>query len=80
MKTLRIAIISLVAAASGAATFAGPGPQYWAARRAEQVAKKAESTPASAPKEKAAPSLDSTNAKQGEPANATKCKAGCSCS
>jgi len=66
MKTLRIALISLVAAASGAATFAGPGPQYWAARRAEQVAKKADSTPAAASKEKAGACCDTA-----------KCKAAC---
>lgn len=66
MKTLRIALISLVAAASGAATFAGPGPQYWAARRAEQTTKKTESAPASVSKEKPAMSCDTA-----------KCKAAC---
>jgi hypothetical protein len=77
MKTLRIALISFVAAASGAATFAGPGPQYWAARRAEQTAKKTESAQVSVSKDKAGTSSDSTNGKQGEPANAMKCKTAC---
>jgi hypothetical protein len=77
MKTLRIALISVVAAASGAATFAGPGPQYWAARRAEQVAKKADSAPASASKEKAGAASETTNGKQGEPGDTMKCKSAC---
>lgn len=37
MKTLRFAIISLVAVASAASTFAGPGIQYWNARRADRA-------------------------------------------
>ncbi len=36
MKTLRLAIISLVAVASISASFAGPGLQYWNARRADR--------------------------------------------
>lgn len=66
MKTLRIVLISVVAAASGAATFAGPGPQYWAARRAEQVAKKTESAQVSVSKDKAGACCDTA-----------KCKASC---
>lgn len=77
MKTLRIAIISLVAAASGAASFAGPGPEFWAARRGQQTAKKTESAQASAAKDKAGTSSESTNVKQSEPANAMKCKTAC---
>lgn len=77
MKTLRIVLISVVAAASGAATFAGPGPQYWAARRAEQVAKKTDNAPASASKEKTGAASETTNGKQGEPANTMKCKSAC---
>ena len=40
MKTLRLTLLSLVAASAASAAFAGPGLQYWNARRADREAAK----------------------------------------
>ena len=72
MKTLRLAIISLVAVASASATFAGPGPQYWAARRAEQETKKvAPFVPTTT--EKSGSSCDTMIVKQGKRTSTVPC-------
>lgn len=42
MKTLRVTLISLAAAAAASAAFAGPGIEYWNARRADREAAKSE--------------------------------------
>ena len=73
MKTLRIALLSLVVAASGAATFAGPGPQYWAVRRAEQATKKTDNAPVSVSKEQSGASCDTMVVKQGKRTGTVKC-------
>lgn len=42
MKTLRLTLVSLVAAAAASAALAGPGLDYWNARRANREAAKSE--------------------------------------
>ena len=43
MKTLRITLLALAAAAATSAALAGPGIEYWNARRADRDAAKSES-------------------------------------
>jgi hypothetical protein len=69
MKTLRLAIISLVAVASASASFAGPGLQYWNARRADR-ARAAEKPAAVAP---ANTKCESMIVKQGKRTSTVKC-------
>lgn len=71
MKTLRIALISLVAVASASASFAGPGIQYWNARRDAQQAKK--SAPAAVSVEKSGAACDTMIVKQGKRTTTVKC-------
>ena len=84
MKTLRIALLSLVAVASASATFAGPGPQYWAARRDAQSARKAAPAVVSAEKSGTCETMivkkgkrTSTVSCSGAIAETAKCKAHC---
>ena len=69
MKTLRITLISLVAVASASASFAGPGIQYWNARRADRAAAKADVTAPAATPEK----CESMIVKQGKRTTTVKC-------
>ncbi|MDP1581596.1 MAG: hypothetical protein Q8M02_15110 [Candidatus Didemnitutus sp.] len=73
MKTLRIVLISLVAVASASASFAGPGIQYWNARRDAQQAKK--SAPAAVSAEKSGAACDTMIVKQGKRTSTVKCDA-----
>ena len=82
MKTLRLTLVSLVVAAATSAAFAGPGLQYWNARRAEREA--AKSTPAAKAE---TPKCDRMVVKDGKrtttvectgaTADTAKCKAAC---
>lgn len=42
MKTLRLTLLSLAAAAAASAALAGPGIEYWNARRSDRDAAKSE--------------------------------------
>jgi hypothetical protein len=64
MKALRIVLLSLVAIASASASFAGPGPQYWVARRDAQQAKKSSAVAA----------CDKMIVKQGKRTSTVECK------
>ncbi len=72
MKTLRLAIISLVAVASASASFAGPGIQYWNARRADRAAA-AERAAAPAVNSPASEKCKSMIVKQGKRTSTVKC-------
>ena len=74
MKTLRLAIISLVAVASASASFAGPGIQYWNARHADRAAA-AERAAAPAVKSPAPEKCESMIVKQGKRTSTVKCDA-----
>lgn len=68
MKTpLRIPVIILLVAASASGSFAGPGLQYWNARREARIAAKA------APAESPAASCDRMLVKQGKRTVFVKC-------
>lgn len=68
MKTLRLTLVSLVVAAATSAAFAGPGLQYWNARRAEREAAK------SAPAAKAeTPKCDRMVVKDGKRTKTVEC-------
>ncbi len=85
MKTLRIVVISLVAATSASVTFAGPGIQYWNTRRNAHQANK--STPAAVSTDKSGTACKTMIVKQGKRTstvactgsvtNTPKCKAAC---
>lgn len=72
MKTLRLAIISIVAVASASASFAGPGIQYWNARRADRAAA-AERAAAPTVKSPASEKCKSMIVKQGKRTSTVKC-------
>lgn len=83
MKTLRLAIISLVAVASASASFAGPGIQYWNARRADRAASKTEvSAPSVTPEKCKTMTITQGNVTRtvsctGAVAETAQCKAAC---
>lgn len=72
MKTIRLTIISLVAVASASASFAGPGLQYWNARRAERAAT-AERAAAPSVNVPASEKCESMIVKQGKRTVTVKC-------
>ncbi len=72
MKTIRLAIISLVAIAAASASFAGPGLQYWNARRADRAAA-AERAAAPTVNSPAPEKCESMVVKQGKRTSTVKC-------
>jgi hypothetical protein len=83
MKAIRLTLISIVAVASASASFAGPGIQYWNARRADRAAAKVEVTTPAVTSEKCKTmtvtqgNLTRTVPCTGAVAETAKCKAMC---
>ncbi|MBC8012095.1 MAG: hypothetical protein H7067_18580 [Burkholderiales bacterium] len=83
MKTLRLTALLAITALAASSTFAGPGTQYWNARRADRAASKANATTAAATPEKCESMIvksgkrTATVSCTGAVANTPKCKAAC---